>query len=345
MLQDRMQNRTDAEQVPIAAGSSPRLYERVFDILSEQIAQGRLGTEAALTETAVASRFGVSRAPARRALAELEQAGLIRRAEPRGFVVAAQHAKAATIPQPPERASDDEKLVSLPSWERIYRDVESEIIARISFATWRLNEAELARHYGVSRTVARDVIGRLQQSGLVQKDDRSRWFAPALTAQHVSELYELRWLLEPVALTKAAPNLPDGLLAGMRSNLEAALAAANEIEGELLDDFERDLHITVLGYCGNRALTQAITYPQSLLIAHRFLYRWTSVLFAQEPFLPEHLDVVEKLQAGQVEAAAGSLEQHLKISRDRAISRIDVIAAGSQPDPVSYLERLTPAKK
>lgn len=342
-MQDRMQNRTDAEEVPIAAGSSPRLYERVFDILSEQIAQGRFGTETALTETAIASRFGVSRAPARRALAELEQAGLIRRAKQRGFVVADEHVNAAA--RPGKASEGDEKLVSLPSWERIYRDVESEIIARISFATWRFNEAELARQYGVSRTVARDVIGRLQQSGLVQKDDRSRWFAPALTTQHVSELYELRWLLEPVALTKAASNLPDGLLAGMRSDLEAALAVGSDIEGERLDDFERDLHITLLGYCGNRALTQAITYPQSLLIAHRFLYRWTSVLFTQEPFLPEHLDVVEKLQAGQVEAAARSLEQHLKISRDRAISRIGVIAAGSQPDTVSYLERMTPAKK
>ncbi len=85
----------------------------------------------------------------------------------------------------------DLKLVSQPSWERIYGAVESEIIARISFASWRLNEAELARHYGVSRTVARDVLSRLQQRGVVQKDDRSRWTAPALSAEHVGEPVDL----------------------------------------------------------------------------------------------------------------------------------------------------------
>lgn len=326
-----------------AAGSSPRLYQRVFDILARQIGTGLLAAGSPLSEAAVAARFGVSRAPARRALAELERGGLVERSGARGFAVAPgrRRASARTQATPADDALDEPgRLVSLPSWERIYGAVESEIIARISFATWRVNEAELARHYRVSRTVARDVIGRLQQSGLVQKDDRSRWYAPALTADRVGELYELRWLLEPVALTKAAPLLPEGLLARMRRDLEAALALAPDVPGETLDLLERDIHVTLLGHCGNRALIQAITYPQSLLIAHRFLYRWTSRLFAQEPFLPEHLAILSRLEAGHVAEAAKALEAHLRVSGDRAIARIDVIAAGTQPDTLSYLERI-----
>jgi len=328
----------------VAAGSSPRLYQRVFDILEGQIRQGALPADAALTETAVAARFGVSRAPARRALEELAQAGIIEKSGAHGFVVAAE---VASRPRGPAQsgvmiADDAPKLVSLPSWERIYGEVESEIAARISFATWRVNEAELARHYGVSRTVARDVIGRLQQRGLVQKDDRARWYAPALTAAHVGELYELRWLLEPVALVKAAPNLPDGLLSGVRSRLEVAQAQEGEVPGAVLDELEHDLHVTVLKHCRNRALMQAITLPQSLLIAHRFLYRWTSRMFEREPFLPEHLDIVARLETGAAAGAAAALEAHLRVSADRAVARIDVIARGSQPDPLRYLERLNP---
>lgn len=319
------------------AGSSPRLYQRVFDILAGEIDRGSLAGDTQLTEAAIAARFGVSRAPARRALAELERAGLVERTQTRGLAVPAGLQAGRTAG--PSPASTAEKLVSMPSWERIYGEVESEIIARISFATWRVNEAELARHYQVSRTVARDVIGRLQQSGLVQKDDRSRWHAPALTAEHVGELYELRWLLEPVALMKAAPKLPDGLLAGMSSSLEQALADPARISGATLDKFERDLHIDLLARCGNRALVQALTYPQSLLIAHRFLYRWTSLMFEQEPFLPEHLDIVRRLEAGKAREAARLLEHHLKISRDRALARVGVISAGSKPEPLSYLER------
>lgn len=329
----------------VEAGSSPRLYQRVFNILAGQIWKGAIGAETVLTETAVAARFSISRAPARRALADLEQAGLIAKSGSRGFVVKSDRRKGKARPERDvEGASADGlKLVSRPSWERIYADVESEIIARISFATWRVNEAELARHYGVSRTVARDVIGRLQQRGVVQKDDRSRWYAPALTTDHVGELYELRWLLEPVALAKAAPNLPDGLLAHIRHNLVGALSRAREIGGETLDQLEHDLHVTLLAYCHNRALMQAITSPQSLIIAHRFLYRWTARMFETEPFLPEHLEIVERLEAGRIADAANALEMHLRVSRDRAMARVNAIASGSQPDPLPYLERLPPA--
>src|SRR3546814_16948387 len=63
---------------------------------------------------------------------------------------------------------------------------------------------------------------------------------------------------------------------------------------------------------------------QSLLIAHRFLYRWTPRLFETEPFLPEHREIVERLEGGRVKAAAAALEVHLRVSRDRAIARIEV---------------------
>jgi DNA-binding GntR family transcriptional regulator len=323
------------------SGYAPRLYQRVIEIIGNEIRQWGRAAPAALTESSIAARFGISRAPARRALLELERAGLIARSETRGFVVVAGGRSRGVRRELARAETTGLKLVSHPSWERIYGEVEGEIIARISFASWRINEAVLARHYGVSRTVARDVLGRLQQSGVVQKDDRSRWYAPALSAEHLGELYELRWVLEPVALAKAAPRLPDGLLARLHRNLAAAMARSDAIGGETLEQLEHDLHVTLLSYCGNRALVQAMTYPQSLLIAHRFLYRWTSRLFETEPFLPEHLEVIEHLQARRIGAAAMALEAHLRISRDRAMARVNAIATGAQPDALSYLERLS----
>lgn len=327
----------------VTVGSSPRLYERVIDILTTQISRGDLGARTALTESAVAAHFGISRAPARRALAELERSGLIARSEAGGFVVSAgRRGRKARRGSALRAAPSDLKLVSHPTWERIYGAVEGEIIARISFASWRVNEAVLARHYGVSRTVARDVLSRLQQRGVVQKDGRSRWHAPALSAGRVGELYELRWMLEPVALAKAAPRLPKALLSRVRRNLTTAMARAHAIGGETLNRLERDLHVTLLGYCGNAALVQAMTYPQSLIIAHRFLYEWTSRMFVTEPFLPEHLEVIERLEAGRIPAAAKALKSHLHVSRDRAMARVNAIATGPQPEAIDYLERLAP---
>ncbi len=332
-----------------ASGATPRLYQRAFDILAGQIRDGAIAPGSSLRESAVAQQFGISRAPARRALEELARSGLLEKSAGRGYVVREVSgrrptAKAPTTGTPaPTAPAAASRLQALSTWEKIYGEVEHAIVAHIAFAGWRLNEAKLARTYGVSRTVTRDVIGRLQQRGLLHKDDSARWVAPALTRAHVGELYELRWVLEPVALQKAAPRLPRGFLRGLRKHLEEAIDNASAITGATLDDLEEDIHVALLGHCGSAALMQAITLPQSLLVAHRFLYRETAHLFGTEPFLPEHLEVVERLEAGKVAAAAKALERHLRVSLDRAIERIDVIRREVTPSELPYLEQLGPS--
>lgn len=333
-----------AEPIPSAArspgGTVPRLYQQVFEIVAAQIAQGTLREGIRLSESALAEQFGISRAPARQALVELERQGLLSKASGRGYQVRRQKGTppdgvaAAVVPEM------DLRLTQLSTWSRIYGEVESEIAARTSFAGWRVNETELARYYDVSRTVARDVVARLQQRGLVRKDDRARWIAPAMTPAHVGELYELRWLLEPAALEKAATRLPDDLLPAMRRRLEAAITQAGSLTGPDLDHLEEDLHITLLGHCGNSSMMQAISLPQALLVAHRFLYRWMPRLFGAEPFLPEHMEIVDKLQAGKHSEAADALRLHLQISRDRAIDRIQRVTQEVQPENLPYLDKL-----
>jgi DNA-binding GntR family transcriptional regulator len=115
-----------------------------------------------------------------------------------------------------------------------------------------------------------------------------------------------------------------------------------EFDAATLDRLVHHLLVRLLSYWGSRTLMQAIALPQALLIAHRFLYRWTARLFDVEPLIPEHLDVLDRLHAGHVPEAAKALENHLRVSRDRAITRIEVIARGPQPEPTSYLELLWP---
>ena len=325
------------------SGASPRLYQRAFEILARQIKTGQIPPGARLMESKVTAQFGISRAPARQALAELARNGLIEKSTGRGFTVKNRTGTGSAPTAEPDaepEAEDAVTLSSLPTWERIYGEVEREIAGRSSFARWRVTEAKLAEYYGVSRTVAREVLGRLQQRGVIRKDGRSRWYAPALTPAYVSELYELRWVLEPVALVKAVPNAPPGSIARMRRSLDEAIRNAQAIGGGTLDRLEEELHIAFLGYCGNLSLMQAITLPQSLLIAHRFLYRWTPCLFETEPFLVEHRGIVDRLDGGHTAEAAQALEQHLKVSCDRAIARIDAVSRQFNPDDLPYLERM-----
>lgn len=316
-------------------GAAPRLHERTFEILAARIAEGALPAGTLLLESRLARQFGISRAPARQALARLEMLGLVRRAEGHGYRVRGHPTRdAEPAPLAPVR------LEAAATWQRFYPEVERAIVARTAVAGWRVIETELARHYGVSRTVAREMVARLNQRGVIRRDARGRWVAPALTPEHVGELYELRWLLEPVALRKAMPAVPSGFVTAMRRRLEEATARAETLDGRALDELEADLHLRLLGHCQSRTLMDSLRLYQSLLVAHSFLYDWIPRLYPTEPFLPEHLAVVTALEKGRIDAAAAALEQHLRASLGRAVARIAQVAEAPRPDPLPYLETL-----
>lgn len=318
-------------------GPAPRLHTQVYDIVAARISQGILRPGARLQESQLAAEFGISRAPTRQALADLEAGGLVSKAEGRGYIVTQ---RAGLGRSDDKQVSDPVTLNAGASWERIYSDVESEIVARISFGSWRVNEVAMARHYGVSRTVVRDVIGRLQQRGIVRKDDAGRWLAPALSPDHIGELYEMRWLLEPVALIRAAPQLDPDVLSTMSASLDRAIENAHAIGGDVLDALENELHVQLLSHCRQETLMRAITQHQSLLVAHHFLYRWTPQLFSSEPFLPEHREILDLMIDGKPDAAATSLTRHLQVSRDRAIARVDAIRGTFDAEDIAFLSMI-----
>jgi DNA-binding GntR family transcriptional regulator len=361
-----------ASAPPVAAvGVAPRLHERVERILAAEIAAGAIPPAARLLESHLARRFGISRVPVRRALAALVAAGLLRRDDGPGYRVAAADPAASdeaspsgppgdtavrpppavrplpALPLPgpptaPPRLSAMSPLAAPVSWELIYAEIEAAIVRHTAFASWRVVETELARAYGVSRTVARDVVARLNQRGILRKDGKGRWIAAGLTPAHVGDLYELRWVVEPAALVNAAPRMPPAVVHAARAHVEAALAAADRLDGAALDALEAELHVDLLAYCGNRLMIEGLRHHQSLLIAHSFLYERMPRLYPVEPFLPEHLEVLAALEAGRVAAAAAALERHLRASLDRAVDRIRAVTAVFRPPPLPYLQPVRP---
>lgn len=324
-------------RVSSLTGATPRLNARAAELLAARIADGSLPPGTRLLESRIAAQLGTSRGPARQALAALEARGLLRRVA-RGYLVAGQAGGAGVAAAP--SALDGLRLEPAASWERFYPEVERAIVAHSAFAAQRLVEVELAAHHRVSRTVAREIIARLHQRGLLRRDGRGRFFAPALTAAHLGELYEVRALLEPAALVHAAPRLPPGFVAGLKARLLAAMAQAEKLGGADLDELETDLHIRLLGHCPNETLMEAVRLHQSLLVAHSFLYAFAPRLFPAEPFLPEHLRILERLEAGRVAEAAAALSEHLQVSLGRAVARIEQVKRAPPPPPLRYLQAI-----
>src|SRR5690349_4787840 len=81
--------------------------------------------------------------------------------------------------------------------------------AALQAGRWRpgdaLRQEELAAEFGVSRIPVREALSRLQSEGLLVVEPNRGAFVPALTPADVTEIFDLRVLLETDALRRAVP--------------------------------------------------------------------------------------------------------------------------------------------
>ena len=261
--------------------SAAKLYHRVESVLRENILASRLPEGFVLLEMPIAGLLQVSRAPVQRALRMLETEGLIHRFDGRGYLVGSARAETSPI----RRDLGDFDLI-LPdtgngtqraSWERIYADIEMAVASCLIFGEFRIVESKMAEHFHVSRTVVRDVLGRLHERGLIRKNQSSHWVAGPLTAQEIRERYELRRLLEPPALAAAVPEIERAHLLAMRDRLLAGGEAPARDQPETIDAMEHDLHVRCVLSTPNERLAATIHQNRLPLLAMQRLLRMLGV--------------------------------------------------------------------
>jgi DNA-binding GntR family transcriptional regulator len=332
--------RRGANQRPPDAAEPQRYYEIVETKLRTAIKSGLLKHGTVLYEATVADLFGVSRPPVKRALQMLQDSNLIHRLNRRGYIVGPTGTGLEPIRTNLHRLPLDiiEPLGSgilRASWQRIYDQVEEEILACCPFGTYQVSEAVLCEHYKVSRTVIRDVLNRMHGGGLIEKDRWSHWIAGPLSARHLDEHFGMRKILEPAALIVASETLTPQFLKERRDRLDSD---SPDLGPQELDRLERDLHWDCVLAIKNRRLVDAINQNHLPFSVNRqFAAKICSI--QAEPIRSEHRLVFDCLLLKSPTAAAAALEKHITAAASRTRSRLKVLSILKDVPVAPYLVR------
>lgn len=315
-----------------------RSYEVIAEALRQSIRTGRLSAGTVLLEGGIAELFGSSRTPVRQALDLLLDENAVSRFQGRGVVVGDGSAA------PERRRLDPADIVQLPeapakvwAWQTVYHAVEHELVRASVFGCHRVNEVELARHYGIGRTVGHDVLVRIQATGILTKDRRAHLITVPLDDQRVRDLYALRELLEPAMLRLAATRIPAGVLLHMRNGLRDAMLIYPRAGAEQLDRLEHDLHVVCPSFAGNPELLAALTRTRCIIISSKHILHHAGALPAGDPFMREHDRVLAALQQGDGDAAAQALLVHLRDARTKVLRRLRQFRETQMPPSSPYI--------
>jgi DNA-binding GntR family transcriptional regulator len=314
------------------------LAQRITRGLRAAIVGGEIAPGTVLTEEPLARLLGVSRDPVRAAMQALLAEGLVHRAGPRGTVVGPEGVTALRTPLAESLAGLtllQEPKVSF-AWQTLYDEVEARVVHRAFFGRARINEHELARHYGVGRTVARDVLSRLETLGMTEKDASSRWSVVPLDERRIRELYELRAQLEPVAIAGALDHLDPVEVAAMAARHRDGLARYPDITAAEMYALEVDLHVTCVQASPNRELIQALQRSHCVLTLSKHTVGTRVAKPPREGFFEEHLAVFDAMARGDREGVADAVRQHILASENKVVQRADLVRREGRPEPASF---------
>lgn len=196
--------------------------------------------------------------------------------------------------------------------EKAYRIIKAKI-ARCELAPGEvLNEKALIEEIGASRTPIREALSRIEQENLVRIIPKRGVFIQEITMTDISEIYQIREVLDPFITELATPNVPENELLKYQQ-LFSQVADLDYLESVEIDD---KFHNFILKSCNNSYLVQMMNniYVQNQRIRVLSARLNNRVNVSAN----EHLDIISKLLLRDANKAAEAMRIHIINSKKAA---------------------------
>lgn len=175
----------------------------------------------------------------------------------------------------------------------------------------------LAEQWAISQTPLREALRILASEGLVDMSPQKTARVAQVSYRSFAELFEIRLLLEPLALERSLQRRNKEWEDGMQQHLQNLRDA---IKGEETDPFEfesahHSFHLALLSGCGSEQLLKLIDslYKQSVRMRLLSASQRGGLNYA---VIEEHEDLLELCRSSDIQQALSSYQTHIMTTLD-----------------------------
>ena len=198
----------------------------------------------------------------------------------------------------------------------------------------QLNEAELARRFGVSRGPLREAMQRLIQVGLLENRPHRGVFVPELTDEDLADIYFAREAIETAALGRImAAGDAVSVSRRLTTEVDRMVDAPHRGDGNTIGDHEMRFHMLLVDSANSHRLSRmySVLIAETRLCLHNLASGWVG----RKDFIEEHVALVERLAAEDATGARRAIRKHLheplrSLARRRR-GRTDAAVAAAGP--------------
>lgn len=205
-----------------------------------------------------------------------------------------------------------------PAREALYGELRADILTRRIRDGAKLSEAYICKRYQVSRTPAREALLQLESEGLVQMIPNRGAFVSALSDRDISDIFEMRRLLEAQATDWAIRRMSSDDIEILYETLDLMELYTLRGDAAMIAEFEERFHSIIYEGSGDRLLRNTLLTYQAYL-RHTLPVSERS-LNQLEDILKEHRAIYQAIEARDVTAGRKAAEEHVRRSKARLMS-------------------------
>jgi len=202
---------------------------------------------------------------------------------------------------------------------RISQEIEDAILSGQFKPRERLIEMDLISRFGVSRTVIREALKRLEAKGLIRTAPYRGAVVADLTVEEIEEIYFVRTELEKIAARLVLKNITQDEIHHLKKS-------AKEVEKHLrskthqMIEIDSEFHRMIFKACRNSYLYGMIDYLRTK--AHIVRFNAWSLPDRIEQSIVEHREIIKAIEDRNLSQFEKLIVRHLTFSKNSYLSQV-----------------------
>jgi DNA-binding GntR family transcriptional regulator len=210
----------------------------------------------------------------------------------------------------------EEKTTS--SVVRLYDHIKDRAISFSFKPGERINEVDLAKKLGASRTPLREALNRLTAEGLLTFERGRGFFCRDLKPREIFELYQLRLTLEVASARLACELATDKELDKVKVFLAETGTDRGALSSEKLVEFDEIFHEYIVSFTRNSEMTRVLKNVNERI---KF-FRWIDMDNRRNETQHEHRNILQAICARDADTAGELMQQHITRRQDQITAAV-----------------------
>jgi DNA-binding GntR family transcriptional regulator len=197
-----------------------------------------------------------------------------------------------------------------------YQALRQAIIEQALLPGAKLPEDQIGAHFGMSRTLVRSTLARLQAEGLVDARPKRTVTVAKPTLEEAREVFGVRRALEREAITLVIQRWRPEFGAELEGHVREENAATARSDDRVSIRLAGEFHIKLAAMSGNRVL---VRYLSELVSRCSLILALYGRPHSTECAVAEHSAIIAALRQGGVKNAVSLMDEHIGSVERRAL--------------------------